>query len=64
MEVTIKPLRYFRVITRFAFKLTSLVTTLHHRNCLLFVVVPSMADCARDAEEKKENAKSDFGRKN
>jgi len=30
-------------------------------NCLLFIIILPVTECAHDAEEKKENAKREFG---
>ena len=32
---------------------------LHHYNCLLFIIIPPVMGCARNAEE---NAKREFGK--
>jgi len=33
----------------------TLVMILHHYNCPLFIIIPPVTECARGAEEKKDN---------
>jgi len=59
------PLRYFRVWVRFVFSWQSWQWCLHHYNYLLVILIPPVAERARDAEEKKDiNAKREFGQQN
>ena len=41
-----------------------MIRTGHHYNFLLFIIISPVIECARDAEEWKDNAKKEFGQRN
>ena len=58
-----KHLRYFRVCGTFRVQLAILAIMLTPLQ-LPFIVIPPMTEQARDAEERKDNAKRGFGQQN